>query len=88
MLNLVKRKFDPFRSMQEQLNKERRAMEKHWKQREKEIDRVVKNTAGLLARLFHELEAFICKAFKGETIVCYCSPLIMQQMTASGLPVG
>jgi hypothetical protein len=33
--------------MQEQLNKERRAMEKHWKQREKEIERVVKNTAGL-----------------------------------------
>jgi len=24
-----------------------RAMEKHWKQREKEIERVVKNTAGL-----------------------------------------
>ncbi len=36
-----------FTSMQEQLNKERRAMEKHWKQREKEIERVVKNTAGL-----------------------------------------
>jgi hypothetical protein len=33
--------------MQEQLNKERRAMEKHWKQREKEIERVVKNTVGL-----------------------------------------
>jgi hypothetical protein len=38
---------EAFTSMQEQLNKERRAMEKHWKQREKEIDRVVKNTAGL-----------------------------------------
>jgi hypothetical protein len=36
-------------------------MEKHWKQREKQIERVVKNTAGLVARLFHELEAFICK---------------------------
>ena len=36
-----------FTSMQEQLNRERRAMEKHWKQREKEIERVVKNTAGL-----------------------------------------
>ena len=33
--------------MQDQLNKERRAMEKHWKQREKQIERVVKNTAGL-----------------------------------------
>ncbi|MGD8612785.1 MAG: hypothetical protein PVJ44_06765 [Desulfobacterales bacterium] len=88
MLNLVKRKFDPFRSMQEQLNKERRAMEKHWKQHEKEIERVVKNTACRLARLFHELEDFICKAFKGEAIVNYCSPLITQQMTASALPVG
>ncbi len=38
---------EAFTSMQEQLNKERRAMEKHWKQREKEIERVVKNTAGL-----------------------------------------
>ena len=33
--------------MQDQLLKERRAMEKHWKQREKEIERVIKNTAGL-----------------------------------------
>ena len=38
---------EAFTSMQEQLNKERRAMEKHWKQREKEIERVVKNTVGL-----------------------------------------
>jgi len=38
---------EAFTSMQDQLNKERRAMEKHWKQREKEIDRVVKNTVGL-----------------------------------------
>jgi hypothetical protein len=38
---------EAFTSMQEQLLKERRAMEKHWKQREKEIERVVKNTAGL-----------------------------------------
>jgi hypothetical protein len=38
---------EAFTSMQEQLNKERRAMEKHWKQREKQIERVVKNTAGL-----------------------------------------
>jgi hypothetical protein len=38
---------EAFTSMQEQLNQERRAMEKHWRQREKEIDRVVKNTVGL-----------------------------------------
>jgi hypothetical protein len=38
---------EAFTSMQDQLNKERRAMEKHWKQREKEIERVVKNTASL-----------------------------------------
>jgi hypothetical protein len=29
------------------LNKERRAMERIWKQREKEIERVVRNTGGL-----------------------------------------
>ena len=33
--------------MHDQLNKERRTMERHWKQREKEIERVVKNTVGL-----------------------------------------
>jgi hypothetical protein len=33
--------------MQDQLNKERRAMERHWKQREKGIERIVKNTVGL-----------------------------------------
>ena len=38
---------EAFTSMQEQLNKERRTMERHWKQREKEIERVVKNTVGL-----------------------------------------
>jgi hypothetical protein len=38
---------EAFTSMQDQLNKERRAMEKHWKQREKEIERVIKNTVGL-----------------------------------------
>jgi len=38
---------EAFSSMQDQLLKERRAMEKHWKQREKEIERVVKNTVGL-----------------------------------------
>jgi hypothetical protein len=38
---------EAFTSMQDQLNKERRAMERHWKQREKEIERVIKNTVGL-----------------------------------------
>ncbi len=38
---------EAFTSMQDQLNRERRAMERHWKQREKEIERVIKNTVGL-----------------------------------------
>jgi hypothetical protein len=38
---------EAFTSMQDQLNQERRAMEKHWRQREKQIERVVKNTVGL-----------------------------------------
>ena len=38
---------DAFTSMQEQLNQERRVMEKHWNRREKQIQRVVKNTVGL-----------------------------------------
>jgi hypothetical protein len=38
---------EAFTSMQDQLNKERRALERHWKQREKEIERVIKNTVGL-----------------------------------------
>ena len=38
---------EAFTSMQDQLNRERRAMERHWKQRQKEIERVVKNTVGL-----------------------------------------
>jgi len=38
---------EAFTSLQDQLNRERRAMERHWKQREKEIERVVKNTVGL-----------------------------------------
>ena len=36
--------------------------------------------------VLHELEAFICKAFKGEAIVNYASSLITQQMEASGSP--
>jgi len=38
---------EAFTSMQDQLNKERRAMERQWKKREKEIERVIKNTVGL-----------------------------------------
>ncbi len=38
---------EAFTSMQEQLNQERRAMEKHWNHREKQIQRVIKNTVGL-----------------------------------------
>mgnify|MGYP001627864893 CR=1 FL=1 len=36
-----------FTSMQDQLAKERRAMERQWKEREKQIERVIKNTVGL-----------------------------------------
>jgi len=39
-------------------------------------------------RILHELEAFICKAFKGEAIVNYCDSLITQQVKASGSPFG
>lgn len=38
---------DAFAAMQEQLNQERRAMEKHWRKRERQIQRVIKNTVGL-----------------------------------------
>jgi len=38
---------EAFTAMQDQVNKERRAMEKHWAEREKQIGRVIKNTVGL-----------------------------------------
>lgn len=38
---------EAFTGMQEQVNKERRVMEKQWKEREKQIERVIKNTVGL-----------------------------------------
>lgn len=38
---------EAFMAMQSQVNKERRAMEKQWKEREKQIERVIKNTVGL-----------------------------------------
>jgi hypothetical protein len=41
-----------------------------------------------LARLFHELEAFIGKAFKGAAVLRYRKPLITPHMEASGSPDG
>jgi hypothetical protein len=38
---------EAFTAMQDQVNRERRAMEKNWKEREKQIERVIKNTTGL-----------------------------------------
>lgn len=38
---------ETFSSMQEQLNKERRAMERIWKEREKQIQRITTNTIGM-----------------------------------------
>ena len=38
---------EAFESMQMQIIREKRAMEKQWKEREKQIERVVKNTVGL-----------------------------------------
>ena len=38
---------EAFESMQLQIIREKRAMEKQWKEREKQIERVVKNTVGL-----------------------------------------
>ena len=38
---------EAFTTLQDQLQRERRAMEKNWKEREKQIERVIKNTVGL-----------------------------------------
>jgi hypothetical protein len=38
---------EAFRAMQEQVNRERRAMERNWREREKQIERVIRNTTGL-----------------------------------------
>lgn len=40
------------------------------------------------AWILHELEVSICKASKGEDVICYFEPLITQHMGASGLTVG
>ena len=42
----------------------------------------------IITWILHESEAFICKALKGEVVVCYFEPLITQQMKASGSPEG
>jgi hypothetical protein len=36
----------------------------------------------------HEVENFICKAFKGNVVAGYFESLIMQQMGASGSLAG
>jgi len=38
---------EAFTTLQDQLQRERRAMEKNWKEREKQIERVIRNTVGL-----------------------------------------
>ena len=43
----VEASVETFRAMQDQLARERRAMEKLWKEREKQIDRLVLNTVGM-----------------------------------------
>ena len=39
-----------------------------------------------LTRILHKSEASICKAFRGDAVVCYRKPLITQKMDVSGLP--
>lgn len=43
----VEASVDTFRAMQDQLGRERRAMEKLWKEREKQIERLTLNTVGM-----------------------------------------
>ena len=38
---------ETFVGMQEQLNKEKRAYARLWKEREKQIERIIENTAGM-----------------------------------------
>lgn len=42
---------EAFTALQDQLNRERRAMEKQWKEREKQIERVVLNTVGMYGEM-------------------------------------
>lgn len=42
---------EAFTELQDQTNRERRAMEKIWKEREKQIERVITNTAGMYGEM-------------------------------------
>lgn len=42
---------EAFTEMQDQVNRERRAMERLWKEREKQIERVITNTAGMYGEM-------------------------------------
>ncbi|MGH8563143.1 MAG: DUF2130 domain-containing protein [Gammaproteobacteria bacterium] len=42
---------ETFTALQDQLNRERRAMEKQWKEREKQIERVILNTVGMYGEM-------------------------------------
>ena len=42
---------EAFTELQDQTNRERRAMERIWKEREKQIERVVTNTAGMYGEM-------------------------------------
>ena len=42
---------EAFEALQSQLNRERRAMEKQWKEREKQIERVINNTVGMYGEM-------------------------------------
>jgi len=53
---------------------------------EKNVESVHGRISLSLDLILYKLEAFICKAFKGEAIVCYCEPLITLQIKVSGLP--
>ncbi len=51
----IKAIVETFKTMKEDLDKERMAMEKHWKKREEELNKIMKNTV----RIYGELEALI-----------------------------
>lgn len=42
---------EAFTEMQDQLNRERRAIERLWKEREKQIERVITNTVGMYGEM-------------------------------------
>jgi len=64
---------EAFVSMKKDLDAEKRAMEKIWGKREKQIERVVKNTGrmygslqGIVGSTLPELESLELKALEGE----------------------